>query len=78
MNSNCLKREKNFSAIDFKNYKLHSLAKEYVRLYAEYGVETASVWSMDKLANDIEIKQFNKFVNKEMCKYGFRDFNEQQ
>lgn len=72
MNSNSLKRKKNVVVIDFQNFKLHIVAKEYVRLYAEYGVETASIWSMDKVTNKIEKKQFNKFVKEEMRKYGFR------
>ncbi len=78
MSSNRLKQEKKVVAIDFKNVKLRSLAKEYVRLYVEYGVETASIWSMDKLMNTIEKKQFNKLVKEEMRKYGFRVLKEQQ
>lgn len=57
--------------VDFQNYKLRSIAHEYVRLLAEYGVEAASLWSMDKLADNIEKKQFNQFVQQEMRKYGF-------
>ena len=72
MNSNSLKREKNVVTVDFQNFKLHSLAKEYVRLYTQFGVETASIWSMDKLTNKIEKKQFNNFVKEEMRRYGFR------
>ncbi len=72
MNGNCLKREKNIVAIDFQNFKLRNFAKEYVRLYVEYGVETASFWSMNKLTNKIEKKQFNYFVEKEMRKYGLK------
>ena len=75
MTSNSLKRERKVVAIDFQNFKLRSLAKEYVRLYAEYGVEAASIWSMDKVMNNIEKKQFNNFVKKEMVKYGFRVVN---
>ena len=58
MNRNSLKRKNNIVVIDFQNCKLRILAKEYVRLYAEYGVETASVWSMDKVTNKIEKKKF--------------------
>lgn len=72
MNSNSLKRKNNVVVIDFQNCKLRIIAKEYVRLYAEYGVETASIWSMDKVTNKIEKRQFNKFVKEEMRKYGFR------
>ena len=72
MNSNSLKRKNNIVEIDFQDGKLHIVAKEYVRIYAEYGVETASIWSMDKVTNKIEKKQFNKFVNEEMRKYGFK------
>lgn len=71
MNRNSLKRKNNIVVIDFQNFKLRILAKEYVRLYAEYGVETASVWSMDKVTNKIEKKQFNSFIKEEMRKYGF-------
>lgn len=75
MNSNSFMRERNIVAIDFQNFKLRSLAKEYVRLYVKFGVETASFWSMDKLANRIEEKQFNYFVEKEMRKYGLKVLN---
>jgi len=71
MNSMSLKREKNIITVDFQNFKLHRLAKEYVRLYTQFGVVTASIWSMDKLTNKIEKKQFNNFVKEEMRKYGF-------
>jgi hypothetical protein len=57
--------------VDFQNYKMRSIAQEYVRLLAEYGVEAASLWSMDKVADNIEKKQFNQFVLQEMRKYGF-------
>ncbi len=72
MNSLSLKREKKVIAVDFQNFKLHRLAEEYVRIYTQFGVETASIWSMDKLTNKIEKKQFNNFVKEEMRKYGFR------
>lgn len=57
--------------VDFQNYKIRSIAQEYVRLLAEYGVEAASLWSMDKVTDNIEKKQFNQFVIQEMRKYGF-------
>jgi hypothetical protein len=57
--------------VDFQNYKIRSIAQEYVRLLAEYGVEAASLWSMDKVTDNIEKKQFNQFVTQEMRKYGF-------
>jgi hypothetical protein len=40
--------------VDFQNYKIRSIAQEYVRLLAEYGVEAASLWSMDKVTDNIE------------------------
>lgn len=68
---NSLKRENNIIVVDFQNYKLRSLAKEYFRLYVNYGVETASYWSMDKLTNKIEKKQFSNLVKAEMRKHGY-------
>jgi hypothetical protein len=64
---------KSVVVVDFQNYKIRSIAQEYVRLLAEYGVEAASLWSMDKIADNIEKKQFNRFVLQEMRKYGFVD-----
>lgn len=57
--------------IDLNNYKLRGVAREYVRLLSEYGVESASLWSMEQLTTDNEKKLFKKFVKMEMRKFGF-------
>lgn len=71
MNENGLRRAKKVVFVDFQSTKLQDLAREYVRLLAKYGIETASLWSMDKLTDKVEQKQFNIFVQREMRKYGF-------
>ena len=71
MNENGLRRAKKVVFVDFQSIKLQDLAREYVRLLAEYGIETASLWSMDKLTGKVEQKQFKLFVEREMRKYGF-------
>lgn len=71
MNENGFRSVKKVVFVDFQKIKLQGLACEYVRLLAEYGIETASLWSMDKLTGKVEQKQFNIFVRSEMRKYGF-------
>lgn len=71
MNENSLRITKKVVFVDFQNIKLQDLAREYVRLLTEYGIEAASLWSMDKLTGKVEQKQFNNFVRSEMRKYGF-------
>lgn len=71
MNENSLRSSKKVVFVDFQNIKLQDLAREYVRLLAKYGIEAASLWSMDKLTGKVEQKQFNIFVGIEMRKCGF-------
>ncbi len=71
MNENSFRSPKNVVVVDFQNFKLQDLAREYVRLLAKYGIEAASFWSMDKLTDKVEQNQFNIFVKREMRKYGF-------
>jgi|GEM_PF-6435737 len=61
------------SVIDFENYKIRRVASKYVKLLAEYGIECASLWTMDEINNDNEKKLFNKYIKQEMRKYGFED-----
>lgn len=72
MINKCMSNAKNVVVIDFQNYRLRCLARDYVGILIKYGVETASLWSMDLLSDRIEIKQFNRFVEQEMRKFGFK------
>ena len=71
MNENGLRCAKKVVFVYFQSIKLQDLAREYVRLLAEYGIETASLWNMDKLTGKVEQKKFKLFVEREMRKYGF-------
>ncbi len=71
-----MSRSKNVVVIDFQNYRLRGLARDYVRMLVKYGVETASLWSMDLLNDQLEIKQFNRLVQHEMRKFGFNSIKD--
>ncbi len=76
MNNQSMSRSKNVVVIDFQNYRLRGLARDYVRMLVKYGVETASLWSMDLLNDQLEIKQFNRLVQHEMRKFGFNSIKD--
>ena len=71
MNKPALEPDKTCVVIDFQKHKLRGIAREYVSHLAEYGIESASLWSMDKVKDGNERELFNKFVKLEMHKYGF-------
>ena len=71
MNKPALEPDKTCVVIDFQKHKLRDIAREYVRRLAEYGIESASLWTMDKIKDGNERELFDKFVKLEMCKYGF-------
>ena len=66
MSINSCRSDKKVVVVNFQNFRLRSLARSYARILVEYGVETASLWSMDRLTSKIEQKQFTKFVEQEM------------
>lgn len=55
--------------IEFRSRRMRSDAKEYVRRLLEYGFESASFWSMERLKKGDE-PLFRKYVRDEMRKKG--------